>query len=879
MSVTVGNQLTAPEAGWKRYDDTHYAIKYEGNWGIGSNTSFYNGSHRTSNIQGSKVSFSFNGSSIRIISIRHSSYENNIPIKIDGIIEYFSLYSSSGAQYQILSYEKLNLDNKVHTVEIENPSSNYISIDAIDIDETGRLLHPDEVTDPSQLDIGKRIRCHYSATSDTVGTFSNLGEEAYIDGINDFIPPESSATPDGDFYFICVDKDHLGRWKLIADRNIQHSISWDTLNSEGIASGSGVEIKSIIHPESIVPNMTDYTSPEGTVTFSSEFSGNYPAWKAFDGNYEKADSIWVANGKSGWLAYEFTNNKVVKQYAIYTRNSETGNAPKDWTFEGWDGTNWVVLDTQVGVIDWKVLTPKIFNIENTTGYKKYRINVTDNNGLSNMGFSELLLMDESSKVVDSYENYTLITRLLTGGISSTDTDNEWDKYIVNSTLNGTITAGDNNVWNWSGTINTITSTTGQYDSQTRVVRGGDMDDNLAYLANDNTVKSYANRWSYLISTYIGFRPVLTVESLYTPTIKYLFEDNGEYKSFDGSTWTSHGTTIDESVFLNSGMSDLSSIDSAALDLLTSDTPKLLMYHDDSNKTSATANVEVTPNGQLVFPTGDIDVSYGVQSFSINAVAENNSILKIIVSVDQGTSWFTFDGASWVSIQADEVSVKNNGMTPTMLSNLTESQIDDLIGESNTLRFAYYLEQDQVTDALYVDDLTIEAKPITTETPTLNSMKVTFDELTVEGRMQDLEKINAVNIAKLNFKTNALVGSSKYNMEDMIVDTFEDQDTNPTVDTENTTAEYDTTTGEYKGTNGGEEVVLPDEVFEKGRKHFMFNAEGEDVTYQYSLNGGSWMTITPGDIINLPQDQQNIVKFKAIMNSSASRLRGVATSWV
>src|SRR5690606_15278343 len=67
--------------------------------------------------------------------------------------------------------------------------------------------------------------------------FSVLGEET-----SDFIPAASSATPNGDFYWICVDRDYLGRWKLIADRNIQSGISWDTLNSLGIASESGFPI-------------------------------------------------------------------------------------------------------------------------------------------------------------------------------------------------------------------------------------------------------------------------------------------------------------------------------------------------------------------------------------------------------------------------------------------------------------------------------------------------------------------------------------------------------------------------------------------------------------------------------------------------------------
>ncbi|RJG21641.1 hypothetical protein [Paenibacillus thiaminolyticus] len=98
----------------------------------------------------------------------------------------------------------------------------------------------EEVKSVEQLKIGKKIRCQYKAISNTLGTFSGLGKET-----SDFISPtaSSAASPNGDFYFICVDKDHLGRWKLIADRSIQHTISWDTLNSAGVASGSGLPIR------------------------------------------------------------------------------------------------------------------------------------------------------------------------------------------------------------------------------------------------------------------------------------------------------------------------------------------------------------------------------------------------------------------------------------------------------------------------------------------------------------------------------------------------------------------------------------------------------------------------------------------------------------
>jgi hypothetical protein len=385
--ATIGQQLTSPESGWKRYNDTHPAFKYIGTWNIGqSNTGSYNNDRSFSNISGDKIRFCFKGTKIRIISTAYNTGTTNNKITIDGITETFSCYSPTSI-LQALVYEKTGLTDSIHTVEIEvgTDGNTTFQNDAIDIDSTGRLLHPDEVLDPKDLDIGKRIRCHYQASSGQVGTFSGLGQET-----SDFIPANSSATPNGDFYFICVDKDFLGRWKLIADRNIQYGISWDTLNSEGMTN--------------------------------------------------------------------------------------TGR----------------------------------------------EINLNLN-------------------------NYKFTIRLLTGGISSSDTDNEWNKYIVNSTLNGLIKAGDNNVWNWNG-INSFTSTTSNSSSGSRTIRG----------SSSVTGYGYTNTSGGLAT--VGFRPVLLIEILtYNKSFIYI---NGEYKTWDNNNkqWVTVSTSLpSKDTFNNQGIDDISTL--------------------------------------------------------------------------------------------------------------------------------------------------------------------------------------------------------------------------------------------------------------------------------------------------------------------------------
>jgi len=200
---------------------------------------------------------------------------------------------------------------------------------------------------------GDYVWCKYTAlTANTYGIFKELGvgySDGSVTGLT--LPSSPSQTPNGYFKFILVGYDRLGNKKFIADRNIQCGISWDTLNTAGVASGSGV------------PTTID--------------------------------------GKS-----------------------------------------------------------------------------------------------------DEY-----VIRLVTGGINSTDVDNEWTKIIVESNLGGTITAGDTNTWFPSGAWS-WTSTS--YDASNRVVRGYSGISGFSYGVT-----------SALSVASTGFRPILIVTepSIYATPIK------------------------------------------------------------------------------------------------------------------------------------------------------------------------------------------------------------------------------------------------------------------------------------------------------------------------------------------------------------------------
>ncbi|AJG98877.1 hypothetical protein LF65_02291 [Clostridium beijerinckii] len=149
-----------------------------------------------------------------------------------------------------------------------------------------------------------------------------------------------------------------------------------------------------------VPVMTSNTSPSGVASGDNYYNATAP-YKAFDGVVRYGSPgdyhAWGTNNTTGKLCYEFPQKKVISAYALdYNTNSLTERA-KQWTFEGWDGAKWIVLDSRT-VTDWKTTDRRIFEINNNIPYIKYQLNITSNNGCVsgtvNLSVDELELLEK-----------------------------------------------------------------------------------------------------------------------------------------------------------------------------------------------------------------------------------------------------------------------------------------------------------------------------------------------------------------------------------------------------------------------------------------------------------------------------------------------------
>lgn len=166
------------------------------------------------------------------------------------------------------------------------------------------------------------------------------------------------------------------------------------------SDGTPTALRGATFGVNLIPMLTTNTSAAGYVaSASSLYNASYDAWHAFD-KYATGSNEWlsVTGTVTGWLQIDLPSGQVVQKYAIRAVgvNGDIpfpyNCMPKDWTFEGWNGSAWVVLDTRKEVVDWRALMVKEFAFVNATAYTKYRVNVTANNGYASYtGIGELML--------------------------------------------------------------------------------------------------------------------------------------------------------------------------------------------------------------------------------------------------------------------------------------------------------------------------------------------------------------------------------------------------------------------------------------------------------------------------------------------------------
>lgn len=147
-----------------------------------------------------------------------------------------------------------------------------------------------------------------------------------------------------------------------------------------LTTNKGKTTLSISSTGKATPSMTTNTAPSG-VCGGSSVGGGSDYYMAFDASN---DTFWYSNvAQSGIIQYTPAAAFVCDGYSVEMgdRNSDINYtaidfSPSNFTFEGYDGANWIILDKQVAYVLYDNNKSVFFKIPNITAYSSYRLNVT-----------------------------------------------------------------------------------------------------------------------------------------------------------------------------------------------------------------------------------------------------------------------------------------------------------------------------------------------------------------------------------------------------------------------------------------------------------------------------------------------------------------------
>ena len=115
------------------------------------------------------------------------------------------------------------------------------------------------------------------------------------------------------------------------------------------------------------------------------------AGNGFDGS---SSTEWIVNSGTlpRWLRVAFASAQPVRQYGIRARASfASSDSPRSFTFEGWDGTAWVVLDSRAAETGWSNGLLRRFTLAVPATCTEFRLVVSAGSGGGNTGLAELEL--------------------------------------------------------------------------------------------------------------------------------------------------------------------------------------------------------------------------------------------------------------------------------------------------------------------------------------------------------------------------------------------------------------------------------------------------------------------------------------------------------
>lgn len=173
-----------------------------------------------------------------------------------------------------------------------------------------------------------------------------------------------------------------------------------------------------------------------------------------------------------------------------------------------------------------------------------------------------------------------------------------------------------------------------------------------------------------------------------------------YKDVNGELSFVANSPITESIIKEHGTATYNQEIIASTNLI-----KLYIYEDDPSTYEIKFNYTILYKGQLILQDYDFNVAAGIKSLKFTATVNADDILKVLLSPDKGETWFTTEHG--LVVECPITDINTNGMTHAAVNMLTKEQLKTVVGDSNTLRMAIYMQQARSNAKIKIDHIRLE----------------------------------------------------------------------------------------------------------------------------------------------------------------------------
>ena len=164
--------------------------------------------------------------------------------------------------------------------------------------------------------------------------------------------------------------------------------------------------------------LVDLATLKGSNDFKSE-EGKAKLFDASSSTKFLTETKPSANSPA-WISFALTEARVVGLYAITSANDEAGRDPKAWKLYGSsDGKSYVEIDSRTGESFSSRYQTKQYSVENTVAYQYYKLEITENNGSSNMTQFADLYLASGKGAVEEAKGESPMQSVLSKGPAST----------------------------------------------------------------------------------------------------------------------------------------------------------------------------------------------------------------------------------------------------------------------------------------------------------------------------------------------------------------------------------------------------------------------------------------------------------------------------